>query len=27
MTVARSYRQAFDYLHGIWREVMREQRA
>lgn len=25
MTVARSYRQVFEYLHSIWREVVREQ--
>jgi fatty acid desaturase len=25
MTAVRSYRQAFDYLHGIWGEIMREQ--
>ena len=25
MTVVRSYRQAFDYLHGIWREMPSER--
>lgn len=25
MTVTRSYRQAYDHLHGIWRDVVREQ--